>query len=72
MPEEPEQAKPEYTISTQTDEACCLNLSASFQEVSAQVKHLQSPCEILNIKGASYGLEGDNSCHVGEWKVIEE
>ena len=70
MPEEPEQAKPECTVSTQTDEACRLNLSASFQEVSAQVKHLQSSCEVLKSKCAR--LEGDNSCHVRERKVIEE
>ena len=60
MLEAPEQAEPENTISTQTDEAGRVNLPASFEEVSAQVKQLQSSCEELKAKCAR--PEGDNSC----------
>ena len=70
MLEEPEQVEPENTISTQTDEAGRINLPASFEEVSAQVKQLESSCEELKVKCAS--LEGDNSCHVRERRMIEE
>ena len=39
-------------------------------EVSAQVKQLQSSYEELKAKCAR--LEGDNSCHVREWRVTED
>ena len=70
MLEEPEQVEPENTISTQTDEAGHINLPASFEEVSAQVKQLESSREELKVKCAR--LEGDNSCYVREWRMIEE
>ena len=70
VPKEPEQAEPENTVSTQTDEAGRINLPASFEELSAQVKELQSSCAELKAKCAK--LEGDNSCHIREQRVIEE
>ena len=72
VPKEPEQAEPEntVTVSTQTDEAGRINLPASFEELSAQVKELQSSCAELKAKCAK--LEGDNSCHIREQRVIEE
>ena len=70
VPKEPEQAEPENTVSTQTDEAGRINLPTSFEELSAQVKELQSSCAELKAKCAK--LEGDNSCHIREQRVIEE
>ena len=70
MLEEQEQVEPENTISTQMNEAGRINLPASFEEVSAQVKQLESSCEELKVKCAR--LEGNNSCHVRERRMIEE
>ena len=69
VPKEPEQAEPENTVSTQMDEVGRINLPA-FEELSVQVKELQSSCAELKAKCAK--LEGDNSCHIREQRVIEE
>ena len=70
MLEEPAQVEPENTISTQMDKAGHINIPASFEVVSAQVKQLQSSCEELKAKCAR--LERGNSCHVRERRVIED
>lgn len=55
----PEQAEPENTIGTQTGEAGRINLPASFEEISAQMKQLQNSCEELKAKCAR--SKGGNS-----------
>ena len=62
--------EPENTVSAQMNEAGCINLPASFEEVSARVKELQSSCAEQKVKCAK--LKGNNSCHVREQRVMEE